>query len=252
MIDVQFGQVRDQGVRDVATVGQPRRYLTAGPLAGKPARHHRTWAIVTAIEVVLACVTVVVDLAIPTFVLLGLAAVSLLIRRTGLASLGFHRVASLPLAVKMLVFAGTWSAFQLAVTMPIASHVSGKKTDLSDFNDLRGNFGMLLGLLLLTWTVAAVGEELAYRGYVQTRLRDLFGSGRLGLVIAVVVSSVLFGTAHSEQGVIGALTITLDGLAFSVVRYRYKSLWASVLAHGFNNTIGFLAFFLCGPTDGFW
>jgi membrane protease YdiL (CAAX protease family) len=136
--------------------------------------------------------------------------------------------------------------------MPIASHVSGTKTDLSGYRDLQGNIAMLIGLLLLSWTLAAVGEELAYRGYLQTRMRELFGSGRVGLVVAVLTSSLLFGVAHSEQGLVGVLTITLDALAFSVVRYRYKTLWASVLAHGFNNTIGFVALFFVGPVYGFW
>ena len=151
-----------------------------------------------------------------------------------------------------VVFAAVWSLFQLAVTMPIANHLSGQKTDLADFTDLEGNIGMLLGLLLLSWTLAAVGEELAYRGYLQTRMRELFGSGRFGLVVAVVLSSLFFGIAHSEQGVIGVFIITLDAIAFSVVRYRFKTVWASVLAHGFNNTIGFLAFFFVGPVYGFW
>ena len=83
-------------------------------------------------------------------------------------------------------------------------------------------------------------------------MRELLGSGRLGLVGAVLLSSLLFGIARSEQGVIGVLTVTLDAIAFSVVRYRYRTLWASVLMHGFNNTIGFTAFFLVGPIYGFW
>ena len=63
---------------------------------------------------------------------------------------------------------------------------------------------------------------------------------------------MLFGIAHSEQGLVGIIAVTLDAIAFSVVRYRYKTLWAAVLAHGFNNTIGFIAFFLVGPIHGLW
>ena len=231
---------------------EPARYLTAAEPAGAPAKHRRMWTIITTVEVLAAGVAIVLDLVVPTFIVLALAAVSLVVRRTGLPSLGFHRTKPLPLAAKMLGFAAAWSLFQLAVTMPIANHASGRKTDLSDFENLEGNVGLLVGLLLLSWTLAAIGEELAYRGYLQTRLRELFGSGRIGLIVAVLVSSVLFGVAHSEQGLIGAVVITLDALAFSVVRYRYRTLWASVLAHGFNNTIGFIAFFLVGPIYGFW
>jgi membrane protease YdiL (CAAX protease family) len=231
---------------------EPTRYLTPDERAGLPAAHHRLWTIVTGVEVAAACAAVALDLLVPTFVLLAMTVLSLVIRRTGPASLGVHSAPALPLVAKMFVVAVVWSLFQLAVTMPIANHVSGTKTNLSDFKDLEGNLGMLAGLLLLTWTLAAVGEELAYRGYLQTRMRELFGSGRVGLVVAIVASSLLFGIAHSEQGLVGALTITMDGLVFSVVRYRYKTLWASVLVHGFNNTIGFIAFFFVGPVYGFW
>jgi hypothetical protein len=236
----------------MSTLLEPTRYLKADELAGVSTRHHRVWTTVTAVEAVFAATAVILDLFIPTIVLLAMMVGSLLVRHKGLATLGLHRAAIVPLAVKMLVFAGAWSLFQLTVTMPIANHVGGKKTDLSDFNDLQGNIGMLLGLLLLSWTLAAVGEELAYRGYLQTRLRELFGSGRVGLVVAVLVSSVLFGMAHSEQGVVGVLIIAVDAVAFSVMRYRYKTLWAPVLAHGFNNTIGFVAFYFVGPIYGFW
>ena len=66
------------------------------------------------------------------------------------------------------------------------------------------------------------------------------------------IRSVLFGVLHSEQGLIGVLVVSLDAVAFSVVRYRCRTLWASILAHGFNNTIGLVGFFLVGPVHGLW
>ena len=214
---------------------------------------NRFWAVVTAVEVVLASAAIALDLLVPTFILLALAGVSLLVRKQGFASLGFHRVApNSHLALKMFGFAAVWSLFQLSVVMPIVNHLSGSEQDLSDFKDLQGNVAMLLGLLALSWTLAAIGEETAYRGYLQTRMTQLFGSGRLALVAAIVASSLLFGIAHSEQGFVGVVAVAIDAVAFSVLRYRFKTLWASVLAHGFNNTIGFIAFFLIGPIHGFW
>jgi CAAX protease family protein len=104
----------------------------------------------------------------------------------------------------------------------------------------------------LSWTLAAFGEEFAFRGYLQARIRDVLPSGVTGLVIAVLVSSVLFGFIHTEQGVIGVVLTTLDGIFFSVLRYRYQTLWAAILAHGFNNTIGLVAYFIAGPFYGLW
>ena len=212
----------------------------------------RTWALVAAVEVLLGTVVVLADLGIPTLVLLFIAGAGLGLRRQGLGSLGLHRAAALPLAAKMLAFAVVWSLFQLAVTMPVANHLSGSKQDLSAFNGLEGNVGMLLTLLLLSWTLAAFGEELAYRGFLLTRCRDVFGSDTLGTAVAVVATSLLFGFAHSEQGAIGVLVVSLDAVAFCLLRLHYGTLWAPVLAHGFINTLGFLAFFLVGPIYGLW
>ena len=153
---------------------------------------------------------------------------------------------------KTFLFAVLWSVFQLSVTMPVANHVSGKKQDLSAFNDLQGNVAMLAALLVAGWLLGAFAEELAYRGYLFTRIREALGSGRVGLLVAVLLSSMLFGSAHTEQGLIGVLIVTIDGIYFSVLRLHFKTLWASVLAHGFNNTIGFITFFLVGPIYGLW
>ena len=111
---------------------------------------------------------------------------------------------------------------------------------------------MLAALLALSWTLAALGEELAYRGYLFTRVTNVVGSGTTGVVIAVLVSSLLFGLAHTEQGVVGVSLTFLDAVFFSVLRLRFASVWASVLAHGYNNTIGLVAFFLIGPVYALW
>jgi membrane protease YdiL (CAAX protease family) len=212
----------------------------------------RTWVVVAAVEVLLGAFVVLADLGIPTLVLLFIAGVGLGLRRQGLGSLGLHAAAALPLAAKMLAFAVAWSLFQLAVTMPVANHLSGSKQDLSAFDGLEGNVGMLLTLLLLSWTLAAFGEELAYRGFLLTRCREVFGSGILGTAVAVLATSLLFGFAHSEQGAIGVLVVSLDAVAFCLLRLHYGTLWAPVLAHGFINTLGFLAFFFVGPIYGLW
>ncbi len=208
--------------------------------------------VATGVEVLAACAAVVLDLAVPSLVLTVMAAVSLLIRRDGWSSLGFRRSNDAWLVPKMMAFAAVWSLFQLGVTMPVANYLSGREQDLSDFADLQGDVGRLVTLLVLGWVVGALVEELAYRGYLQTRLRQLVGDGTAAVVVAVLISSVLFGRVHSEQGLVGIVVVTLDGIAWSVLRYRYRTLWASVLAHGFNNTIGFTTFFLVGPVHGLW
>ncbi len=137
----------------------PAELLTTEELAGPPEKHQRLWTTLTLCEVLLASAAVLLDLIIPTFILLAMALVSLAIRRKGFSSLGFRRTRKRGLVLNMLAFAAAWSLFQLCVTMPVANHVSGKKTDLGDYKNLQRNFAMLIGLLVLSWTLAAVGED---------------------------------------------------------------------------------------------
>ncbi len=216
-----------------------------------------TWRWVAAVEVLLATAAVALDLALPALVIVLLAGLSLALRRQGPASLGLARVVRPrqgrgPLVPGVAVFAVVWSVFQLSVTMPITSHLSGEEQDVGVFEDVQGNVGLLLLLLVLSWTLAAVVEEVAFRGFLLTRLRETLGGGPVALAVAVLASSVLFGVLHSEQGVVGVVAVALDGVAFCALRLYYGTVWAAVLAHGFNNTLGLVTYFLVGPVAGLW
>jgi membrane protease YdiL (CAAX protease family) len=226
------------------------------PLSGKTptsALDSGRWRVISAVEVALAAVVVILDLFIPTLLILGLMVVSLLIRREGLATMGFHR-ARRPwaLAGKMLIFATVWSLVQIGLLKPIVNHVSGTTQDMSQFEGLQGNLTMLLTWVALSWTVAALGEELAFRGYVLTRTTEFVGSAGVRLVIAVVLTSLLMGLLHTEYGVVGVVASAINSVFYSVLRYRYRTLWAPILAHGFIDTIGFVTFYFIGPLYGLW
>jgi uncharacterized protein len=213
----------------------------------------RGWRVVAGIELAAAAVAVLSDAFIPSLVLVAMAALSLVVRRTGPASLGFHRVARpVRLVGLMLAVAVGMSLLNIALLMPITNHVSGRRQDLSGFVDLQGNLALLALYLVLGWTLAAVVEELAFRGYLLTRTTDLLGDSRIGVAVAVTLSAAIFATLHTEQGVVGAVIAGFDALVYGVLRYWQSTLWAPILAHGFVDTIGFVSFFLVGPIYGLW
>jgi membrane protease YdiL (CAAX protease family) len=226
--------------------------ITALPTQESPGRWSSRWTWLAAFEVLLAATFVLLDLAIPSVLLVLLAAVSLAVRRQGPSSLGFRRPRRHHIVVGTAAFAVAWSVVQMGVTMPLASHLSGQQQDVGVFADVEGDLALLLLLLLLSWTLGALVEEIAFRGFLLTRLREVLGQGAVALTAAVLLSSVLFGVLHSEQGVVGVLAVTLDGVAFCLLRLHYGTLWAAVLAHGFNNTLGLVTFYLIGPVYGFW
>jgi membrane protease YdiL (CAAX protease family) len=221
--------------------------------AGRPRARGRPWAAVAVVEVTLAAATVILDLGIPTFVILALMGLSLLVRRDRLSSLGLHRVAhGWALTATMLALAAAWTLVNVGLLKPIENHLTGTRQDMSQFTSLQGNLPMLLTWITLAWVVAALGETLAFIGYLQTRITDVVGTTGAGLTVAVGLSSLLLGLLHTEYGIVGVLISAVDGVFYSVLRYRYKTLWAPIMAHGFIDTIGFVSFFFIGPVYGLW
>ncbi|HEX7104937.1 MAG TPA: CPBP family intramembrane glutamic endopeptidase [Acidothermaceae bacterium] len=229
--------------------------VDAAALEQQPRRRsgHRGWTAVAAVELAIAVGCVVFDQTVPTLPLLAVAALGLAARRQGVGAIGVRALTPVRrVAGQVLAFTGVWTLLQLAVFLPLAEHLTGTRQDVSDFAGLEGNLGKLFVLLGLSWTLAAAGEELVFRGWIPTRITDLVGAGRVGVALAVLVSSALFALIHTEQGVVGVAATFFDAIFFSGLRLRYGSVWASWLAHGLNNTFGLVAFFLVGPVAGLW
>ena len=208
---------------------------------------------VAGLEVVAAAAVTLLDLFLPALVLTAMAGVSLAARREPPSSLGFHRPEHPGrLALSMLGVALVLTALHVTLLDPVVAHLTGEEQDTSGFADLEGDVVLLVVYVVLSWTLAAVVEETAFRGYLLTRASQALGGDRLGVGLAIGVSALLFGLVHTEQGTVGVVLATVDGLVFGVLRVVSGTLWAPVLVHGFGNTIGFVAFFLAGPVGPLW
>jgi membrane protease YdiL (CAAX protease family) len=109
---------------------------------------------------------------------------------------------------------------------------------------ITGNVRMALLGLLLVWTFAAFGEEIAYRGYLLTRLADLGNRSAAAYGVGIVVVSVLFGYGHFYKGPAGILDSGVAGLILGAAYLLSgRNLWASILAHGFIDTFGLVVLF---------
>lgn len=242
-------------VKDYANVGRRGRLIQSGPVEkGVAVERKGFWTIITVIELAAIVATIVLDLSIPTLVLLALMAISLVIRRERISAMGFKQPKSwLGMAGLAFITAILMQLFDIGVVMPVMNRVTGETIDYSGFASLQGDMGQLLTILVFSWTLAAVGEELTYRGYVMRTLGRLLGEGKTGVVLAIFVSSLLFGLAHTEQGLVGVVVTTIDAVVFSWLKRRFDgNLWAPILAHGFYNSVGVITFYFTGPIYGLW
>lgn len=222
--------------------------MTARSATWKPATSR--W--LAGVEVALAIIAVALDLFLPTLVLLALAGLSLLVRRERPDSLGLVRPTRSRWPVRVFGYSVAWTLITIGLVIPVVEHLSGQRQDVGQFAPVQGDPALLAGLLALSWTLAAVGEEVAYRGFLLTRAGEMLGGSRAGTLGASVLAAAAFGWAHTEQGAVGVVVTFVDALFFTWLRHHFRSLWAAVLAHGFNNTLGLVAYFFVGPIYGLW
>lgn len=92
-----------------------------------------------------------------------------------------------------------------------------------------------LGRIVWVLVSATAGfcEEIAFRGYLMTRLRIL-GKTKTWLM-PVVVSSLTFGILHAYQSLPGVIILTIYGAMFALLYIRTRSLWPCVIAHFFQD-----------------
>jgi len=178
--------------------------------------------------------------------LLVFGVVSLWLRGEGARAVGLAFRSDWGRTVLLGLGAGVgYQGFSLYVAEPAIARLTGKLPDVSLFAPLAGNVHFLLISLAVAWTLAAVGEEFVYRGYLLARIARGLGDTPRVWLGALAVTTILFGVGHRYQGASGMISAGLGGLAFGLLYLATgRNLWVAVIAHGTMDTLGFLLLFL--------
>ena len=128
---------------------------------------------------------------------------------------------------------------------PVTGLFWPKPTPPTLANEITGNVKVGVVALLLVWTFAAFGEEIAYRGYLLTRAADIGRRSAAAYWIGIVLVSILFGYGHYYKGASGVIDSGVAGLILGTAyMLAGRNLWATIFAHGFIDTFGIIdAFF---------
>jgi|KBSSwiStaDraftv2_1062776.scaffolds.fasta_scaffold22157_6 membrane protease YdiL (CAAX protease family) len=211
-------------------------------------RQRAVWPL---LELLLAATIIAVGLTVPSpaFVLgsapwllvFGLALVWW--RGPGWREAGLRAPVSWPRTIAVGVAVGIgWQVLGTYVVEPVIARLtSGARPDVSQFRTLIGNETQLVFWLTITWTLAAVVEELAYRGWILSRCAEVGRFSKNAWLGGVFVSSLLFGIVHAYQGLSGMVATGLTGVVFGGTYLATgRNLWAAMIAHGVLDTVGFL------------
>lgn len=155
--------------------------------------------------------------------------------------------------VALTIFFGGFNLFVGSAAAPIrARQFSGRQL----------TFGFLITFI---WNIFEVGlvEEFFFRGFIQTRMINFFGSPLSGICLA----SLLFGLAHApgiylrggdKQGPLGEHPSLLNSLLYAIIVlspagwftgllfWRTQSLLAPILIHAAMDTVAHTAEFIEG------
>jgi membrane protease YdiL (CAAX protease family) len=130
-----------------------------------------------------------------------------------------------------------WTVLQ-AVAFVIAANVVLSALQLALFAQSPGSFNEITGIIphttyeRLVWVIlcaiVAVSEEIAFRGYILTRVTRL-ARGRVW--VGTLVATLAFASGHLYQGFGGLVIIGIYGLMFAGLYLYTGSLYPGIIAH---------------------
>ena len=181
---------------------------------------------------------------------LSIAVATIVLKRkgSGWSQIGLARPKSWPRTV-LLGIGALVALFLMTIALQVvAINLPGAEVspiDQTRFNPLEGNLAMFLLFVVLAWTTIAFGEEMFYRAFLITQLGDVFPQSKMGTVLVLVGSSLIFGLVHWVEGPLGIANTFFMGLILGVVYLRSgRNLWVTVIAHGLANSIRFYFLFI--------
>lgn len=100
-------------------------------------------------------------------------------------------------------------------------------------------------LVMVIVVVAPIYEELVFRGLIWSAIAEQFDRRR-GIIIASIVSSLLFAAIHTQYDLFEMGAIFILALIFCYVRVKSNSLLLPMLLHILNNGVAMLLYLTMG------
>jgi membrane protease YdiL (CAAX protease family) len=118
---------------------------------------------------------------------------------------------------------------------------------LDAFTSTRTIPGLLVNLFMIG-IIAAVGEELIFRGLIQRILSAWIRNAH----IAILITAFLFSSFHFQF--LSFLPRFILGIILGYLMYLGKSIWYPIIAHFVNNTLGVVYYFFYsrGGAEDLW
>jgi uncharacterized protein len=129
----------------------------------------------------------------------------------------------------------TWFGFFLFSVVWVAALGITEKDDLPDQLGADKSTVALVAVALLVCVVAPVAEELFFRGYFFTALRNW-----KGVWPAAILTGLVFGAIHAGSAPVGYLVpLAVLGFGLCLLYWKTGSLYPCIALHALNNSLAF-------------
>jgi membrane protease YdiL (CAAX protease family) len=107
-----------------------------------------------------------------------------------------------------------------------------------EYDFIREKLSNLIITIIAAWIIGGFYEEIVFRGFLQVTIRGWFGPSKKSIWPAALLTSILFGLYHWQQGIFGVIPAALGGLFWTFLVWRYKgNLWYPIISHAVFDTI---------------
>lgn len=126
-----------------------------------------------------------------------------------------------------------YAFFHFWLLGPFISHVLGfHHANLSDFAFIKHHIINYLLLILLAAALVIPFEEIAFRGFILNRLKNLFGDRGTAFSASGFAASALFALYHIQEGWGAVIAIFVFAVVITLVyRYFKSNLWYAIFFH---------------------
>jgi uncharacterized protein len=130
-----------------------------------------------------------------------------------------------------------WIAFNKWLYHPFITHFFVVES-YTEYDFIRNKLSNLIITLIAAWLIGGFYEEIVFRGFIQTTIREWFVNSTHSFWLAGLLTSILFGLYHWQQGIFGIVPSFLGGLLWTLLLWRYKgNLWYPIISHAIYDSI---------------
>jgi len=135
-----------------------------------------------------------------------------------------------------IVSAIVWVAFMRWIYLPVIRYFF-IVPDYTEYNFIQNHLLNFAIATIAAWIVGGFYEEIIFRGFIQKTIENWF-TNKHSFLFAGLITSLIFGLYHWQQGFLGIIAATLGGLFWTYLFNRFgRNLWYVIFSHAIFDTI---------------